>query len=957
MNTVRPEYLLSFSDYNKFLKQQASQSDLKQKTLERMFPYISAESWITLFYQVLKIYYLNRVTPKSFKNLPGMPANEATVESYMQGSNLYSVPETILLKWMQFHYNKVNPLLPKRLTNFDADLQDGRVFAALIQSHYGNVKNLKDIKTSCYNDDHLLFNAKRVIEAIHEIGLNTHVMPQDISNPSARELLLFCVQLYQSLPHYIPKAQIEFPATLGDLVTKNIELSNPSKNPISYWVQCEGSKDFTIEEKEIRIDPGGTINFPIQFQSRISAPVTGKVIFTNKKEGNVQAAAMVFELVSNVHSRNSVQEIPKTTKLYNPLTIDLDVMNPFGQDLVFQIQIIHEKVNKEKAAKKNKNPLGKDKKKGAAENTGNYVPDPFYCKLETIRIKKNGSNIVPVTFLPFELGVHKCYVVFSDENVGEMQYTIIGNTELPDPFDSKRDKCNADETETIEISLPPKNVQLEKAKTLAMDRSQGHKSRDGSHGKMSSPESQYFEVEISNPYFSGPSNMTIYDTSRAGLGPTGKDANQNSMMKQGDNDPNKLILHFSPKSPATYPCLVILKSLDRTDIRVFELYMTAIPQMIKAQLEFVVPARGSVTQEIPIVNNSERDWLVKAILTKSSKDRSGVFAISGQEMQVKRKTTNNFLLTFKPYWTCEIDEKLTLNNATTNEIYEYDLKGIGEEPLAEDHIVLNCQARQTTVHSFEIKNTSDKSQNYRVETDLNNVTGADSFKIKPKESFKYPLSITPILGGVYTGSITFYDNEDRFIWYTVEVRTESPKPEKTLELKSFIRKAVGVDISLENPLDEPIIFEVFFNGEGLLGEPSFQVEPNKVGIYELIFSPLKTGNYTGTIGFLNEKVGEFWYDLVLVCEDNLIINLELIKCELGKTGTRYVTLENPTGHDLPIEYTSSNPTNFEIIPEKINIPPYESANVCIQYSPSNLDIIENGNIIFENEDVGKWEYY
>jgi hypothetical protein len=161
--------------------------------------------------------------------------------------------------------------------------------------------------------------------------------------PSARELLLFTVQLYQALPHYIPKATIEFPAVLGDLVTKNIELTNPSKNPISYWVKLDGSKDFSIEEESVRIEPNSTINFPIKFQSRISAPVTGKVIFTNKKEGNVQAAAMVFELMSNVHSRNSVEEVTKTTKLYNPTTIDLDVHNPFGQDLIFNIQIIHEK--------------------------------------------------------------------------------------------------------------------------------------------------------------------------------------------------------------------------------------------------------------------------------------------------------------------------------------------------------------------------------------------------------------------------------------------------------------------------------------------------------------------------------------------------------------------------------------------------------------------------------------
>ena len=49
-------------------------------------------------------------------------------------------------------------------------------------------------------------SAKRSIDAVLEIGLQTHLTPDDIVQPSARELLLFCVQLYQGLPHYIPKA-------------------------------------------------------------------------------------------------------------------------------------------------------------------------------------------------------------------------------------------------------------------------------------------------------------------------------------------------------------------------------------------------------------------------------------------------------------------------------------------------------------------------------------------------------------------------------------------------------------------------------------------------------------------------------------------------------------------------------------------------------------------------------
>jgi hypothetical protein len=82
--------------------------------------------------------------------------------------------------------------------------------------------------------------------------------------------------------------------------------------------------------------------------------------------------------------------------------------------------------------------------------------------------------------------------------------------------------------------------------------------------------------------------------------------------------------------------------------------------------------------------------------------------------------------------------------------------------------------------------------------------------VKPKEKVDYELEITPLLGGVYTASITFNDQHEHFVWWTVEVRTESPKPEAIIDLRAFIRKATSAEISLSNPLNEPITFEVFF---------------------------------------------------------------------------------------------------------------------------------------------------
>jgi hypothetical protein len=58
-------------------------------------------------------------------------------------------------------------------------------------------------------------------------------------------------------------------------------------------------------DESIKIEPDVPYNYKVKFTSRISLPVTGRVVFTNKKETNVQAAALVFDLKSNITGRKS----------------------------------------------------------------------------------------------------------------------------------------------------------------------------------------------------------------------------------------------------------------------------------------------------------------------------------------------------------------------------------------------------------------------------------------------------------------------------------------------------------------------------------------------------------------------------------------------------------------------------------------------------------------------------
>lgn len=103
-------------------------------------------------------------------------------------------------------------------------------------------------------------------------------------------------------------------------------------------------------------------------------------------------------------------------------------------------------------------------------------------------------------------------------------------------------------------------------------------------------------------------------------------------------------------------------------------------------------------------------------------------------------------------------------------------------------------------------------------------------------------------------------------------------------------------------------------------------------------------------------MGEFWYDLQLTADESPIQNLELLECELGKGASHTVELENPTGEELFLDFRNSNPTNFEIKPDKLVLLPYETVKAQIQYSPTSLDQVESGNIVFSHPHVGKWEF-
>ena len=181
-----------------------------------------------------------------------------------------------------------------------------------------------------------------------------------------------------------------------------------------------------------------------------------------------------------------------------------------------------------------------------------------------------------------------------------------------------------------------------------------------------------------------------------------------------------------------------------------------------------------------IVNDSEKDWNLQSII--SGKGFSGV-----NKIHVSKGEKVNYTLSFMSPYADTVDGALVLRDQTTNETFEYKLRGIADDPLAEDHLVFKCTARNKTtfkipLHQIPRKPVPAQSrdarlhrpqsshalvQTFKVETDVPYVSGDPTVDVEMTGG-EYSFVVMCPAGGILAGSFTFTDVESgALVWYTV----------------------------------------------------------------------------------------------------------------------------------------------------------------------------------------------
>eukprot|EP00941_MAST-03F_sp_MAST-3F-sp1_P000816 g816.t1 len=1051
VHLVKPENLLSRTLFVKYRIQSLQEKGLLgsdatspeamqvRNKAENEFKKLSMDAWTQVVLQTIKIFMLSRIHLRQYENLPGVKGmdedemknffsnselkdkafkqernelkeskkqknnlknnskkksrrtkkNKMRLDPTLTQSNIYSVPENILAKWVSFHFKNCNPdQEDRRIVNFETDLKDGVLLCSLLLSHAPHLaddkggpmselilradapgsplsksrKSFRNKNSRSHDDEksdgtktnpsglsneQRSINIESFLSGLSSLRLEYIPDKNDIMNPNGRDMILLLLSLYNTLPNYIPKTEIEFAGVLGQAMTKQIILKNPSKSAMRYQARIEGSPCYRTLGSNVTLEAREQAAVAIEFSSRFSQPARGQLILQSQRDGGISAATLVFNLVSRVTDHKPIRTVHVECGVYKNETVDIDISNPFGKTATFQITALQEMISSGEAyinsnSRRRKKNSRKTKSK-FDEKRRKMLPNSFIIEKKDIRLNANSQSKLKLHFLPLSMGEYACKLIFLNEEIGEFVYEIIGTAHFPDTFEEikfntpLKPQCGRD------IMIIPKNTLFEKAKDYYLDLLPGRlRSQTRDRFKQLSSFSSHFTIDVNSPFFTVPNEFEINNLA----GKKSESQNQNA----GNT---RLGVTFSPKEPGIYPCKVIMCSL--LDVRIYEIKATVTANAVEKVIDFIAPASKVITQSIPIKNNTDEKWMLKATFTGSSTfDGPGT-------LLVPAKSVANYDLTFSPTWVCKEDANLTLFNQPTGDTFSFRLNGIGEEPLAEDHVTIDCKARDTLTRTFQVRNRTNETVKFHVESDLAHVSGPSEIQVGPNGTGNYQLTIHPQLGGTYSGSITFKNLErDSFQWYTVEIRASPPDPEATVDISAVVRKAVAVEISLGNPTKEPVTFDVILRGEGLIGDSSFYLPPESEDqLYELIYSPLVAGKQHGSITFIDMELGEFWYKLELDAKAAAPIYLETMSCAVGKSIDKVIKLENPTGAQLTLKSKSTNKTNFQAIPAAVTLPPYGTADVKVRYSPSSLDAekIEESIVTFSNKRVGEWVYH
>lgn len=961
LSNIRPEYLLGWNDLITYYKKNPiiQVSSSSSKLGETAHRYLSWDSWLIIMNQILKLYFVNKINLQKLKAIPLFAEPAKKLPTGAEQSTIFSVSEQVLLRWVELCFEKVRDM-KLRISPLNQMFQRGLPYASLVHLYTSNSwKPMRKMKDVIVDRNEIFENMIIVKETFAD--MNLHYVPEfeELVAIEPRESIMLLTYLFNILPNYLPKDTIVFECKVGDTVSKKVTLNNPHLSLLTYTVKLDAGEDFSIKESQIKIEPKGPPQeVVITFTGRISKPLSGKLIFKPKKEGDLLMAPIVYNLQSKITGRYTHSSMTVTgVSLYEVKPqIQLKFTHTFPKDCNFRVELEYlPTVSGDPQGKKRRNlaapkDTSKIQRPEEKEKDKEKILPSFFIKGETMApLKKNKQGVIRFTYLPLTFEIHHCYIILIDEEVGEMQFEIIGIPNYPPPLHQLTMSMNLDKITSQELHVSLQNKHKEYAYTQqawALCNSVKDEKVKANFTRLlkDQREEETFKLECTAPKdLSLPSHFTIHSAKKLeGFG--------NDSEKPTNIIPLNVGLRYPVKD---YVVNLILKNHDLTDVRVYEYNINIAPKTFKAIIEFNTPVRILLEQGIPVSNPLDKEVHFSI---KKEDSANGEYFHCPTALKVRPFMTENLPVNFFPLWKGSALSLIKITNPATAEEFHYTLKGTAEEPLSENHFAIKCNVGEEQSLKIIIENHDGYVKDYGVSIDAYGISGPSRIRVEPTSKTIYVATVKPILGGIYAGCITFTDQNKHYIWYTMELEYQGKKNSRTYEVLGTIRRDNQFDIEIENPTNEKVDYKVMIKGEALSGPGTLLVMPQSKATYSLSFFPLRVFSGDGSIIFTNSRVGEILCKLTTFASEPPQSKLKQIHCEIGKSFEKIIPLENPSNKPVKVTVQPFHSDTFTISEKEFEIAPRDTKEIRLIYTPVEIDVQTSLELTFLTESMGSWRF-
>ncbi|KAL4233464.1 hypothetical protein ACF0H5_008145 [Mactra antiquata] len=987
--SVKPEYLMEPRDYHLWKQiqtefrlelerkgdfEEAEKLAEEEELEDDVFEAVSKRAWTDILLQILKTLVLAKVTPRTLKNTPspdkniGMP--EVNPDPY--SSNIYSVAERIILAWLNHHYEHYRQKVwancekggipPARwIVNYDFDLLDGLVLGAVLGAHMPFLikTHLQDMYTHPASAEQCLHNALKIVNAMRYAGIDYDIQAIDITDPNPIALLLLCGHLYQRLPQYLPKANVEFTGSLHNTVSRQVKLSNPSGKPLVYQVLIAGhdARDFNVSKGDfVSIPPKSTLPLGVEFTSRFLRPAEAVLVLIGRRQGSAIGSTLAFSLSTQIENIAPKKVVTCESPCYELEKINIDVTNPFDEAGDFRIVLVEASgqllepgknaaimKRKEKKRRKIKSKIDS----GIARPETPPSPPPkisdtlqickddddnlmsaFYSPISSVYLDAKSSTTVEIHFLPFNVGERQCSIIFLNEEIGEFLYSIEAKAvmPLPDavPFVKTNHsvrissaaaagtgkglfggddrvvywKCEAGTELQEYLTVPLNNGARERALLLA------------SQQRMS-------DVEFSRRIATGTLNCSNVAA---------------QTITKLSSDPATAIKNAKERGPRGQTYKI------ETDSNNYKL-----PDKL------FIPPSGDRSRSAPAGKN----------VFVASPNRHGQL-----EIPVK------FFAEEPGHYPVEI----ILKGHDDVRVYKIECTVTPEGSTAE--IQFTSPVHQNVTQEIPLTNMTNHDWPLVAHISGNGFHGPSSILAKSFQTSKYPLVFRPQNENPVQGKLILTNKEDgtEHVFH-LSGTAEKPLALEHIVLKSNVKKILTYDLKIPNVTRKKLCYSVESDIPIVSGNNSVTVLAGKQAMYRMVVSPVRRGVFKGIISFVagknpvvevdsdgdempDEECQEYygyrvWYSLEIHVKPAPPERILEVTCACQKMQLLEVIVRNPTQNEVTLEAMIEG-RDLTGLPS-ITLPAGSKDVYTLQYAPA---VIGNskGSLIFYHDMVGEFWY-